>query len=69
MIPDARLGSSGSVTAPATTQEDFGSEARHLSVNVPEARERAREITESWKMDTNAKAILMFVSLPLQDFN
>lgn len=69
-IPDAQLGSSGSesATAPAT-QEGFGSETHHLSVNVSEARERARHNAESWKMDASAKAVLMFVSLSLQGSN
>ena len=68
-IPDAQLGSSGSVTAPAraATQEGFVSETRHLSVNVPEEREPARhDIAESWEMDARTKAVLMFVSPPFQ---
>jgi len=45
-IPDAELGSSRPVTAPTTTQEEFGTEVYQVPVNVVEVREHAGHIAD-----------------------
>jgi len=61
-IPDAELRSSRSVTAPTTTQEEFGNEIYQSPANAMEVREHVRHTTDNLNWDVNAKAFLKFVS-------
>lgn len=63
VIPDTEMGYSRPVTAPTSTQEEFGSEINQSPVNVTEVGEHARHMTDTLNWDANAKAFLKFVSL------
>jgi len=50
------------VTAPTTTQEEFGNEIYQSPANVMEVREHVGHTTDNLNWDVNAKAFLKFVS-------
>ena len=58
----AQPGSSGYVATSATARDECNIEMSQQFANVTEARRHDRHMTDSWKGDASAKAVLMFVS-------